>query len=87
MSVAVCQYIFHEGESANEFYVVRYGQVALEVHDQRRGQVTLQTLHEGDVLGWSWLFAPYKWHYGARSLTLVRAEIRPVHSRRCGHEN
>ena len=67
------QYIFHEGESANEFYVVRYGQVALEIHDQRRGQVTLQTLHEGDVLGWSWLFSPYKWHYSARSLTLVRA--------------
>ena len=35
--------------------------------------MTLQTLHEGDVLGSSWLFSPYKWHYGARSLTLVRA--------------
>ncbi|MBZ0304186.1 MAG: cyclic nucleotide-binding domain-containing protein [Anaerolineae bacterium] len=67
------QYIFHEGESANEFYVIRYGQVALEAHDHRRGQVTLQTLHEGDVLGWSWLIPPYRWHYNARPLTLVRA--------------
>jgi CRP-like cAMP-binding protein len=67
------QYLFHEGESANEFYVIRYGQVALDIHDNRRGQITIETLHEGDILGWSWLFPPYRWHYGARTLTLVRA--------------
>jgi CRP-like cAMP-binding protein len=25
------------------------------------------------VLGWSWLFPPYRWHFDARALELTRA--------------
>lgn len=67
------EYIFREGGDANVFYLLRHGQVALEVHEPRRGQVVVDTLHEDDILGWSWLFPPYKWHYGARAMTLTRA--------------
>ena len=31
------------------------------------------TLHDEDVLGWSWLFPPYRWHLDARALAPVRA--------------
>jgi hypothetical protein len=27
--------------------------------------VVVETLGAGAVLGWSWLFAPYRWHFGA----------------------
>ena len=67
------QFIFREGEEANQFYLIRYGKVALEIFSPNRGPITIQTLREGEVLGWSWLFPPYQWHFDARALELTRA--------------
>ena len=67
------QYLFHEGESADQFYLLRHGRVALELRDPARGAVTLQTLREGEVFGLSWLVPPYRWTYDARAIDLVRA--------------
>jgi CRP/FNR family cyclic AMP-dependent transcriptional regulator len=67
------QPIFHEGEPANEFYIIRYGQVAIETHDPRRGRLNIYTLNENEVLGWSWLIVPYRWHFDARAVKLTRA--------------
>ncbi len=38
-----------------------------------RGTITVQTLGESDILGWSWLILPYKWNFDARALELTRA--------------
>lgn len=62
------QLIFHEGEDANEFYIIREGSVALETAIPERGTMTVDTLHAGEVLGWSWLISPYQWHFDARAL-------------------
>ncbi len=67
------QFLFHEGEEANHFYVIRQGKVSLEVFAPDRGAVSVQTLGEGDVLGWSWLIPPYHWHFDARAVELTRA--------------
>jgi CRP/FNR family cyclic AMP-dependent transcriptional regulator len=67
------QFIFREGEEANSFYLIRHGRVTLEIMVPERGPLTIQTLEEGDVLGWSWLFPPYRWHFDARTTTLTRA--------------
>ncbi|MCS6924746.1 MAG: cyclic nucleotide-binding domain-containing protein [Candidatus Binatia bacterium] len=67
------QFIFREGEAANHFYLLRHGTVQLEIFVPERGPLVIQTLGEGDVLGWSWLFPPYRWHFDARAATLVRA--------------
>ena len=65
--------VFREGENADHFYIIRHGVIAIEAHDHRRGAISIQTVVENDVLGWSWLFPPYRWHYDARAMTLVRA--------------
>jgi CRP/FNR family transcriptional regulator, cyclic AMP receptor protein len=65
--------LFREGEHADTFYVIRHGAIALEMFVPTRGLVTIQTIEAGDVVGWSWLFAPYRWHLDARASTLVRA--------------
>ncbi|MCC6963068.1 MAG: cyclic nucleotide-binding domain-containing protein [candidate division Zixibacteria bacterium] len=67
------QFIFREGQEANEFYILRHGQVNLEIHGPKRHVVTIHTVREGDVLGWSWLFPPYLWHFDARAMELTRA--------------
>jgi len=59
-------YIFSEGEKAGKFYAIYKGKVALEAFAAQRGQITIETLEGGEVLGWSWLFPPYRWRFSAR---------------------
>jgi CRP/FNR family transcriptional regulator, cyclic AMP receptor protein len=67
------QYLFREGGSADQFYLLRHGRVALELAVPGQGTVTFQTLREGEVVGVSWLIPPYRWMYDAKALDLVRA--------------
>ena len=67
------QHLFREGEEANQFYMIRPGKVAVEVRAAELGPITVQTVGEGDVLGWSWLIPPYRWRFDARALELTRA--------------
>jgi len=65
--------LVRENDEASQFYVIRSGRVAVEVTIPGRGPCTIQTLSDGDVLGWSWLISPYKWHFDARAVDLTRA--------------
>ena len=67
------QFIFHEGEEANTFYLIRQGKVALQIFSERGGSLTLLTLGEGEILGWSWLFPPHRYKFSARALEPTRA--------------
>jgi CRP/FNR family transcriptional regulator, cyclic AMP receptor protein len=67
------QYLFHEGEPADQLYLVRHGRVALEVVMPGRPPMTFQTVPAGEIVGVSWLVAPYRWTYDARALELTRA--------------
>ncbi|MBI1792022.1 MAG: cyclic nucleotide-binding domain-containing protein [Acidobacteria bacterium] len=67
------EYLCREGEPADLFFLLRAGQVALEFRVPQRGPLRVETLGEGDVLGWSWLVAPHHWHFDARAVTPVRA--------------
>ena len=65
--------IFREGEQANKFYLIRQGKVAVETFAPSRGPIIVQTLGEGEVVGWSWLVAPYRWRFDGRAVELTRA--------------
>lgn len=66
--------IFNEGGLANRFYLLLSGKVELESPtDTEHEPVPIETIGEGSVLGWSWLFPPYYWHFDARALTPVKA--------------
>ena len=67
------QSVFREGEEANQFYLIRHGKVSLEIHAPPRGSIIIQPLGEEDVLGWSWLFPPYRWKFSAKANELTRA--------------
>jgi CRP/FNR family cyclic AMP-dependent transcriptional regulator len=69
----VGEYIFREGSPADKFYLIRRGNVAVEIHIPGREPIIVETLQEGDILGWSWLIPPYKWRGDARAIQLVRA--------------
>src|SRR5262245_31158824 len=60
--------IFREGDPANRFYLIERGRVALESSRKDQPVVPIQYIGPGEVLGWSWLFPPYYWHFDARAL-------------------
>jgi CRP/FNR family transcriptional regulator, cyclic AMP receptor protein len=60
--------IFREGDPANRFYLIESGAVALEARATRKQTECLQIIRAGEVLGWSWLFPPYTWHFDARTI-------------------
>ena len=61
------QVIFQKGETANRFYLIERGRVALESFTGD-DVVRIDEVGPGDLLGWSWIFPPYAWHFDARSL-------------------
>ncbi|HYM46316.1 MAG TPA: cyclic nucleotide-binding domain-containing protein [Solirubrobacteraceae bacterium] len=60
-------YLFREGHAADRFYLIREGSIALEVDIPGHGRRVLETLGQGEVVGWSWLFAPYRWQFDGRA--------------------
>lgn len=69
------QYLFREGEPADDFFLLRSGRVVVEVHDPARGTITVLSAGEGEVLGFSWLMPPYRWVFDAKALELTRALV------------
>ncbi len=67
------RYLFREGEEANHFYIVRQGRVAVEIGAPPHGPIIIQTVTDGDILGWSWLIPPYRWRFSAQAKELTRA--------------
>lgn len=63
--------ILREGEPADKFYLIRSGNVAIYIAQPR--EITVQTIREGHILGWSWLIAPYRYRFSAKALENTRA--------------
>ena len=62
------QIIYRMDEEAERFYLIRRGRVAIELHVPARGNITIETLDPGDILGWSWLIPPYRPRFNARAV-------------------
>jgi CRP-like cAMP-binding protein len=65
--------IFGAGDRADVFFLIQHGRVALELHVPDRGTIVIETLGPGELLGWSWLIAPYRWQFDARAVDPVEA--------------
>lgn len=65
--------LFREGDNADTWYLIRDGRIALRLAWPGRRPITVQTLGEGEVAGWSWLFPPYRWTADAVAVTDTHA--------------
>ncbi|MES5820035.1 cyclic nucleotide-binding domain-containing protein [Streptomyces sp. RG80] len=65
--------IFEAGGTADRFWVIRSGAVSLDQQVTSQQRVTVAGLGAGDLLGWSWLFPPHRWDFGAVAFSPVRA--------------
>jgi CRP/FNR family transcriptional regulator, cyclic AMP receptor protein len=67
------QYLFREAGAADTFYLIREGQVALELYVPGRQPMVIVTLGAGEMVGSSWLVPPYRWGFDARAMVTTRA--------------
>lgn len=65
--------LIHEGQTADRFFLIRTGRVVLEMDVSERGHLRIQTVGPGEVLGWSWLVSPFKWHFSGYAVVDVHA--------------
>jgi CRP/FNR family cyclic AMP-dependent transcriptional regulator len=65
--------IFTEGGPANAFWLIERGTVTLDLNIPGRGTQVIETISDGSVLGWSWLYPPYRWQFGAVTSSPVTA--------------
>ncbi len=63
------QVIFRAGGTADRCYLIIHGTIAIEVHSPGHGARVVQTVGKGEILGWSWMFEPYRWLFDARAMT------------------
>ena len=63
--------IIKEQEPADKFFLIRSGLVAIYIDNPSR--ITIQTIREGDILGWSWLIPPYRYRFSAKAVENTRA--------------
>ncbi len=66
-------FIARQGEEATQFYFIRHGKVSVEIFVPEQGSVSILTLGDGDIVGWSWLLPPYRWRMDTRAIELTRA--------------
>ena len=58
-------FLLTQDGNADQFYIIDHGKVHIEMFAGDKGPVTIQSLSDGDILGWSWLIPPYKWRFDA----------------------
>ncbi len=73
ISVPVKHRLFDEGGTADRFWLIEAGQVALDLDVPGHGPVIIESLGRGDVIGWSWLFAPFEWQLGGVTMQPTQA--------------
>jgi CRP-like cAMP-binding protein len=75
-------FVFREASEADVLYLVVQGRVVLEQHVPGKGDVQLESLTGGDILGLSWLFPGGRWVLDARATQPTEAvalEAKSLH--------
>ena len=67
------EYIAKEDSSADFFYLIRSGHATVSVSAPGRDPIVVQTIGEGEILGWSWIFPPYRWVFDIQTLEEIAA--------------
>ena len=65
--------ILREGDEANKFCLIRHGRIAIDIPLSKQRGITIQTIKDGDILGWSWLIPPHNYRFNAKAITETRA--------------
>jgi len=80
--------LLRQDGSADKFYIVLKGKVTVEIPALFGAPIPMQHLGPAEIVGWSWLFPPFKWHFDARAAvetTAIEFDGRTLRER-CGDD-
>lgn len=61
--------IVETDKPADQFFLILEGDVLIEVESQEGGELPIQKISSGKILGWSWLIPPHDWEFDASAST------------------
>ena len=64
--------VAHAGTEADEFHLVLSGRAGIEVVAPGLQPMVIATVHDGEVIGWSWFVEPHRWHFDVVALDELR---------------
>ena len=64
-------FLLRRGQPARTLSLLLEGDVSLEIVEPGSEAIVLETLHEGETVGWSWLYPPHRWTFDARCRSTV----------------
>lgn len=73
VTYAAGDFLLRTGKSADHLFLIVHGRVSIEATPADKGAIIIQTLADGDTVGWSWMLPPYTWNLDARALENVEA--------------
>jgi CRP/FNR family transcriptional regulator, cyclic AMP receptor protein len=73
VTVSAGDRLFTAGAVARKFWLIRAGQVAVDVDVPGQGRIVVDTLGRGDLAGVSWFFPPFQWQFGATAVQPTEA--------------
>ena len=62
------QFLLRQGQGAERFFIIRKGEVRLELLAPEGGPIPIQTVGPGEIVGWSWIIPPYLSTFDARAV-------------------
>ncbi len=65
-------YIARQGDAADHIYLIRHGLVRVQTRIPGHDPIVVETLGDGDILGWSCLVPPYCWRFDVRASQVTR---------------
>ena len=65
--------LFEDGGSATRFWLIQSGHVTLDLYVPGQSRMKIDSIGMGELLGWSWLFPPYRWAFGAVAVRRIEA--------------
>lgn len=66
-------YLLRFQQPAEEFHLLLEGKVVLLNQLPGRKVTPFETVSAPNIIGWSWLVAPYRWHFDVKASTEVRS--------------
>jgi len=67
------QRLFEQGATADRFWLIDAGQVAIDTTVPGQGRLIIASLGRGDVIGLAWMMPPYQWRFGAVTMQPTQA--------------
>ncbi len=69
------EFLIRECGEADQFFLILEGKVAVGFESDGGNFSAVQELTEKDILGWSWLIPPHRWHFDAMAKTEVKVIV------------